>query len=553
MADDRAAACAGEAAVGDERHAGSQLRVGADGLAGVEHLGHAAAAGAFVTDEDGISGLDLLVQNGADALFLAVKGLCAQGGVEHVLGAGGVLDDTALRGQIALQDSDAAVGALGVVKAVDDILAGDFDAQTLGLFLQDLVAVLVEAVLLQVFQVFAQRLAGDSHHVQMQHGLDLFHHAGHAACIVEVLCGPVAGRTDVQQIVCAAVHPVKGVGIDLKAELVGDGGQMHGGIGGAGDGGVHHDGIFKALHGDDVLGLDALGHQLHHLNAGIIGSLLQLRGGGRHQGGAGQHQAQRLGHDLHGGSGAHEGAGTAAGAGVVLVVVQLFVGDDAGLFPCIELADLFQRQQVVDGAGGVIDHVLLGQGVGFHHAAGDHDGAHILQAANAHQHGRHGLVAAGDEHAAVVHGGVGLSFHQIHDGITVGQRVVDAVVALCDAVAHIGCKIACSLAAVGVDCLYSLLHELIQMGAAGVAVAKGALHHDLGLCKVVHLPAHADLQRIVFRCQFTHCLRTQFHDHTSKMLFFCFANRPFDCRTSYMFILIDSRLVCKLSQSEPTL
>ena len=114
-----------------------------------------------------------------------------------------------------------------------------------------------------------------------------------------------------------------------------------------------------------------------------------------------------------------------------------------------------------------------------------------------------------------------------------GQRVVDAVVALCDAVAHIGCKIACSLAAVGVDCLYSLLHELIQMGAAGVAVAKGALHHDLGLCKVVHLPAHADLQRIVFRCQFTHCLRTQFHDHTSKMLFFCFANRPLNKASAF--------------------
>ena len=87
--------------------------------------------------------------------------------MEHVLGAGGVLDDTALRGQIALQDSDAAVGALGVVKAVDDILAGDFDAQALGLFLQDLVAVLVEAVLLQVFQVFAQRLAGDTSRCSM--------------------------------------------------------------------------------------------------------------------------------------------------------------------------------------------------------------------------------------------------------------------------------------------------------------------------------------------------------------------------------------------------
>ena len=211
----------------------------------------------------------------------------------------------------------------------------------------------------------------------------------------------------------------------------------------------------------------------------------------------------------------------------MLVVVQLLVGDHARLFPCVELADLFQRQQVVDGAGGVIDHVLLGQGVGFHHAAGDHDGAHILQAADAHQHGRHGLVAAGDEHAAVVDAGVGLCLHQIHNGIPVGQGVVDAVVALCNAVAHIGGKVASGLAAVFVDRLHCLPDELIQMGAAGVAVAKGALHHDLGLCKVVHLPAHADLQRIVFRCQFTHCLRTQFHDHTSKMLFSCFANRPF--------------------------
>ena len=138
--------------------------------------------------------------------------------------------------------------------------------------------------------------------------------------------------------------------------------------------------------------------------------------------------------------------------------------------------------------------------MGFHDAAGDHDGAHLLQAANAHQHGGHGLVAAGDEHAAVVHGGVGLSLHQIHDGVAVGQRVVDTVVALCDAVAHIGCKIACSLAAVGVDCLYSLLHKLIQMGAAGVAVAKGALHQDLGLGKVLDFPAHTHLQRVILGC-----------------------------------------------------
>ena len=441
------------------------------------------------------------MQHSGDALLLAVVGLGAQGGFKHILRAGGVLDDAAFRGKVALQDGNAAVGALGVIKAVDDVLAADRAGKAGGLFCQNGIAVLVEAVLLQLFQILAQRLAGDGHHVQMQHGLDLLHHAGHAACVVEVLCGPVAGGTDVQQVVGSPVHPVKGVGVDLNAELVGDGGQVHGGVGGAGNGGVHHDGVLKALLGHDILGGDALLDQLHQLLAGIVGGLLQLRGGGGHQGGARQHQTQCFCHDLHGGGGAHKGAGTAAGAGIVLVVVQLAVGDDAGLFPCVKLADLLQRQQLVDGAGGVVDHIFFRQGVGFHHAAGDHDGAHVLQTTDAHQHGGHGLVAAGDEHAAVIDAGVCLCFHQIHDGVTMGQRVVDAVMTLCDAVAHISGKIAGSLAAVVVDRLHGFLDELIQMGAAGVAVAEGAFHHDLGLGKILDLPAHTHFQRVIFGCQ----------------------------------------------------
>ena len=110
-------------------------------------------------------------------------------------------------------------------QAVDDVLAADRAGKTGGLFRQNGIAVLVEAVLLQLLQILAQRLAGDGHYVQMQHGLNLLHHAGHAACVVEVLCGPIAGGTDVQQVVCAAVHPVEGVGVDRDTELVGDGGQ----------------------------------------------------------------------------------------------------------------------------------------------------------------------------------------------------------------------------------------------------------------------------------------------------------------------------------------
>ena len=82
------------------------------------------------------------------------------------------------------------------------------------------------------------------------------------------------GGIDVAQMGHLMVDLVEELDRQVIAQLPGDGGQVDGGIGGAGDGGVHHDGVFKALHGDDVLGLDALGHQLHHLNAGIIGSLL---------------------------------------------------------------------------------------------------------------------------------------------------------------------------------------------------------------------------------------------------------------------------------------
>ena len=546
MADDRAAACAGEAPVGNQCDAGCQLRVSADRLAGIEHLRHTAAARAFIADEDRIARLYLAVQNGGNAGFLTVVRSGAQRGGEHILRAGGVLDDTALGGKVALQDGNAAVGALGIVKAVDNILAGNRNAEMRGLFLQDLIAVLVEAVILQLLQILAQRLACDRQHVEMQHRLDFFHDAGHAACIIEVLGGPVAGRTNVQQIMRAAVHTVKGVCVDLNAELMGNGRQVHCGVGGAGNRRMNHDGVLKALFRDDVLRRNALLDQLHQLDTGIIGSLFQFGGGGRHQGRAGQHQAERLCHDLHRGGCAHEGAGAAGRAGVVLVVVQLLVGNDTGFLPGVKLADLLQRQQVIDGAGGVVDDVLFRQGVGFHHAARHHDGAHLFQTANAHQHGGYGFVTAGNEHAAVIDRGVGLCLHQIHDGVTVGQRVVDAVMPLGDAVAHIGGKVAGGLAAVLIDGLHGLPDELVKMGTAGMAVTEGAFHHDLRLAQVTDRPAHADFQRIVFRCQRADFLRMKFHKRYLRF-FVCAYCLPL------AFIVIRLLTVCKLYGAVPTL
>ena len=88
-----------------------------------------------------------------------------------------------------------------------------------------------------------------------------------------------------------------------------------------------------------------------------------------------------------------------------------------------------------------------------------------------------------------------------------GEGVIDAVVSLRDTVAQIGGKIAGSFAAVLVDSLYGLSYKLIEMRAAGMAVAKGALHDDLRLGQVVDRPTHADLQRIALRGRRTDLLR----------------------------------------------
>ena len=418
-----------------------------------------------------------------------------------------MLDDAALGGEVALENGNAAVCALGIFKRADDIGAQRPAAQMCGFFAQQLVAVLVKAALFQRVQIFAERFPSHRHCVEVQHGADLLHHAGDAAGIVEILRGPVAGGTDVEQIVRPAVHPVEGVSIDLDAEFVRDGGQVHRRVGGAGDRGMDHDGVFKAFFGHDVLRADALLQQLEQLDARIVSGLFQLRGSGGHQRGARQHQPEGLGHDLHGGGCAHKGARAAAGAGVVLIIAQLLAGDDAGFFPCVEFADLLERQELVDRAGGILHGVFLRQGMGFHDAAGDDDGAHFLEPPDAHQHGGNGLVAACDEYAAVKSACVRLRLHQIDDGFTVGEGVIDAVVSLCDTVAQIGGKIAGGFAAVLVDRLHGLSYKLIEMRAAGMAVAKGALYHDLGFAQIINRPSHADLQRIALWCKCAYLLR----------------------------------------------
>ena len=437
-----------------------------------------------------------MVEHGVQTLLFAVEGAGAEHGLEHLPGAGGVFDDRALRGQIALQDGDAAVGADGVGSRADDVGAGQLDAAAGIRLVQQLLAVLVEAVRLQLVQILAQRLAGDGHSVEMEHIPDLLHDGRHAAGIVEELCGPAAGRADVQQVLCAAMETVEGVAVDGDAKFMGDSRQMEQGVGGAGDGRVDHDSVLEAVHRHDVAGAQALFGEDDGLIAGPAGVLHQIGAGGRQQGAARQGQTQSLSHDLHGGGGADEAAGAAAGAGVLLGPVELCFVDLAALILCAVHTQLLQRQQLracVHGAAG------------DHHRGDVHPG-------QAHEVRGHTLVAAGNIDAAVKGGRVGVDLDHVGDHLAAGEAEVDAVGTLTLAVADVGGKVPGAVAA-GLGCaLAGGVDQLVQMAAAGVAVAKGAFYDDLRLGKFIRRPAGTQTERVQLGSQLAHFLTSEFHN-----------------------------------------
>ncbi len=175
VTDDGAGRRAGKTSVRNQRDGTSQFRIRTDSLTGIEHLRHTAALWSFVADENGIALFHLVVENGFQTFFLAFKGTGAEHHVEHFLRTGGVLDDGPFRSQIAVKNGDASVGADGLIKRPDDIVAGQVQLVfPIGGF-QPFAASVIKSILPEFVQVFAKRFAGNGHHVQMEHAADLFH------------------------------------------------------------------------------------------------------------------------------------------------------------------------------------------------------------------------------------------------------------------------------------------------------------------------------------------------------------------------------------------
>ena len=143
-----------------------------------------------------------------------------------------------------------------------------------------------------------------------------------------------------------------------------------------------------------------------------------------------------------------------------------------------------------------------------HHPARHQNGGHV-DPPDAHQVGGHRLVAAGDEHATVKGRGHGVNLKHVGNHVPAGQGVVHAVVSLRHAVADVGGEVSRRPAARTGHGGHNLLRQAQQMRAAGMAVAKGAFHHDLRFTKILHGPAHAHAQRILLRGQGAYVLTDQ--------------------------------------------
>ena len=186
-----------------------------------------------------------------------------------------------------------------------------------------------------------------------------------------------------------AAQPLKVFHLQRHAHAAGNGQQMHNQVGRAPHGGVDHNGVLKSLTRQNFGKAQILTHHLYNAVAGQVGQPLAPRICRRNGRAAGHGEPQCFDHAGHGGSRAHGHAGAVAARHARFSVAQVFGAHDAG-------AEVVDKAPHI-GAGA---NVFAAEFAVEHGAAGDHNGGQI-HAGRAHERGRGGLIAAGEQHHTI--------------------------------------------------------------------------------------------------------------------------------------------------------
>ena len=403
MTDGRTAGRAREAAVGDERDILVELHTG-QGRGRVEHLTHARAAlGAFIADDDHIALVDLTRVDGLDGRILGVEH-ARRAGVHHHFGRNcRALDDTAVLGNVAPQDGDAAGLRIRMLERTDD----------LGILIDD------------ALKVLPNRLAGrrDERQIEQVALGQLLHDGRHTACHIEFRNVVRASRRQVTDIGHLGRQFVEQFEVKRDPCLVRDGQQVQDGVGRAANGHLAGQRIAERLGRQDIARLDILFEQLHDLHAGMLG---QVDAGGVHGGDsavAGQGHADGLGQAVHGVCRVHARTRAAARARAALALLELLLGHKAGLVRADRLKGFGQRD-------------LLAVKVAGQHGAARNQDRWDVQAGRRHEHTGHDLVAVRNEHQGVELMGLRQGLDRVRNELAGRQRILHANMAHRDAVAH---------------------------------------------------------------------------------------------------------------------
>ena len=320
---------------------------------------------------------------------------------------------------------------------------------------------------------------------------DLLHNCRHTACIVEYLSRPAPCRTDIQQIVCAPVQPVKGISGNLNTKFMCQRRKMQQAVGAAGNGGMNQNRILKAVHRHNIARLHTR-HRCkpHSLLSSPVRICLKVRAHCWHQGASRKRKAKRLCHNLHGRGCSDKRAGAAARAGVAFRPIQLLLINLPPLILRTVHAQLLKRQHL---------RACIHSSSRHYHCRNIHSG-------KPHQIRRHSLITAGKIHSAVKGRCICMDLNHIRYHFPACKAVINSVCPLALAVTDICSKISCSIAARGRHALSYLFYQFIQMSASRMAVAKCTFNHNLRFRQILRFPSGPDTERIKLRRKLTHFL-----------------------------------------------
>ena len=322
----------------------------------------------------------------------------------HFGGNSASLNSRAVRCERAEENCKAAVCEIRVIYGADNVIVSYF----------------------YVFYVFADCLARNRHKARIEQALlrKLVHNGVYTACRLKILHMVVTCGCEVAKVGCAVAYFVNVAEVEAYACFLRDSCEVEKGVGGAAERHIYRERVCKRFFREYIERLEILVNELYRAHTNGFCKAEAFCVNRRHRAVAAQAHAERFRKAVHGVCREHTGAGAAAGASVVFVVIKV-------CFRC--LAALVSANGFENAVEVHCSAALVAEGE--HGAAGYENGGDI-ESCRRHKHTGNYLIAVGNEHKTVKSVCLRHAFNAVCDNFTGNEGVFHTLVTHCDTVAN---------------------------------------------------------------------------------------------------------------------